>query len=311
MNNTHSAPVQVHTNGTAADDRPTALKSIYAALPQRIRTAVATNTFAQLTPEEREQYYHTVCTALKIDPTTKSFEWIVLNGKLTFYALRSATDQLRRVNNISIVVKSAGLVENSYVVVVEAREPNGRSDEEVGAVWVGGLTGEAYSNAVMKAYTKAKRRATLSIVGLGWLDESEIESIQAQQRERPQQPAQQPAQQQTAQQVAEQHGIRTAAQVEAEQNTSGTYITREQANHIIEVAHRCGWSDEVARWALQRELGVRKTTAIRPAQYQRAVELFSSEENAERYTIDYEQSMQHYNNIGAHTDDEVDYDAHI
>jgi hypothetical protein len=37
-----------------------------------------------------------------------------------------------------------------------------------------GLKGEALANALMKAETKAKRRATLSAVGLGMMDESEI-----------------------------------------------------------------------------------------------------------------------------------------
>ena len=39
------------------------------------------------------------------------------------------------------------------------------------------LKGEAHANAVLKAVTKAKRRVTLSICGLGWLDETEVESI--------------------------------------------------------------------------------------------------------------------------------------
>jgi hypothetical protein len=34
-----------------------------------------------------------------------------------------------------------------------------------------------YANAIMKAETKAKRRATLDLLGLGVLDESETESI--------------------------------------------------------------------------------------------------------------------------------------
>src|SRR6202008_2665643 len=37
--------------------------------------------------------------------------------------------------------------------------------------------GEALGNALMKASTKAKRRATLSICGLGMLDETELETI--------------------------------------------------------------------------------------------------------------------------------------
>ena len=40
-----------------------------------------------------------------------------------------------------------------------------------------GLRGEALSNAMMKATTKAKRRVTLSLCGLGMLDETEVESI--------------------------------------------------------------------------------------------------------------------------------------
>jgi hypothetical protein len=42
---------------------------------------------------------------------------------------------------------------------------------------VGGLKGEALANAEMKAVTKAKRRLTLSICGLGWLDETEISTV--------------------------------------------------------------------------------------------------------------------------------------
>jgi hypothetical protein len=34
-----------------------------------------------------------------------------------------------------------------------------------------------FGNALMKAVTKAKRRLTLSLVGLGWLDETEVETI--------------------------------------------------------------------------------------------------------------------------------------
>jgi hypothetical protein len=52
-------------------------------------------------------------------------------------------------------------------------------DAAKGAVSVQGLKGEALANALMKAETKAKRRATLSICGLGFLDETEIEDIPA------------------------------------------------------------------------------------------------------------------------------------
>jgi hypothetical protein len=54
---------------------------------------------------------------------------------------------------------------------------NGRTDESTGAVPIKGVHGEALANAFLKAETKAKRRVTLSICGLGLLDETELETI--------------------------------------------------------------------------------------------------------------------------------------
>ena len=63
------------------------------------------------------------------------------------------------------------------VVTVAVREKGGREDIATGSVCLKGLGGENLSNAYMKAETKAKRRATLSICGLAVLDESETDSI--------------------------------------------------------------------------------------------------------------------------------------
>ncbi len=69
------------------------------------------------------------------------------------------------------------LVDGVYVVTAQARTPTGRTDESIGAVTIDKLTGEARANALMKTETKAKRRVTLSICGLGMLDEAEVDSI--------------------------------------------------------------------------------------------------------------------------------------
>jgi hypothetical protein len=55
--------------------------------------------------------------------------------------------------------------------------PDGRTDEATGAVSLAGLSGTNLANSLMRAETKAKRRVTLSICGLGWLDESEVDSV--------------------------------------------------------------------------------------------------------------------------------------
>jgi hypothetical protein len=67
-------------------------------------------------------------------------------------------------------------------VTARATDRAGRSDESIGAVAIGGLKGDALCNALMKAETKAKRRATLAIVGLSFLDESEVETVQGARR---------------------------------------------------------------------------------------------------------------------------------
>lgn len=132
---------------------------------------------SKLHPQERVRYYAAVCESVGLNPLTRPFDYINLNGKLTLYAKKDATDQLRRIHNIAVRVTSRETHEGVYIVTAAAKMPNGREDEDVGAVNVGGLKGDAYANAVMKATTKAKRRVTLSICGLGMLDETEIETI--------------------------------------------------------------------------------------------------------------------------------------
>lgn len=160
---------------------------------------------SQLTTEQRLQYYSAVCNSLKLNPLTRPFEYLLLDSpgggkKLTLYARKDATDQLRNINGVSITSCSGELVEGVYVVTASATDMDGRVDIATGAValekeggeWksrgdgkrffqadgtVKPLTGEARANAMMKAETKAKRRVTLSLCGLGMLDETEVETI--------------------------------------------------------------------------------------------------------------------------------------
>lgn len=132
---------------------------------------------AQLSPADRLDYYARVCQSLGLNPLTRPFEYIVLNGRLTLYARRDATDQLRRMHGVSCEITSRERTDDVYVVAVRVTDRDGRTDEATGAVPIAGLKGESLANALMKAETKAKRRATLSICGLGWIDETEIETI--------------------------------------------------------------------------------------------------------------------------------------
>ncbi len=132
---------------------------------------------AALSAEQRVSYVVRVCDSLGVNPWTKPFEYIRLNGKLVLYAKRDLTDQLRKLHGISITIVSRELVGDLYIVTARATDPTGRTDESIAAVSVKGLSGDNYANAVMKTETKAKRRVTLSICGLGMLDETEVASI--------------------------------------------------------------------------------------------------------------------------------------
>jgi len=145
--------------------------------PDVIAKVLLGGDLAQLTSQQKISYYRSVCESLGLNPLTKPFEYIRLSGREVLYATRNCTDQLRHAHRISVTITAREIVEDCYVVTARASFPDGRHDESIGAVPIAALKGESRSNAMMKAETKAKRRVTLSLVGLSTLDESEVDSI--------------------------------------------------------------------------------------------------------------------------------------
>ena len=135
-----------------------------------------------LSPAQAVEYMLTVCKSLGLNPLTKPFEFLDLSGKRVLYARKDCTEQLRQIHGVSVRIVAREVVEDVYVVTAQATNKAGRCDESIGAVNIKGLTGEVKANALMKAETKAKRRVTLSISGLGMLDETEVDSVPGAQR---------------------------------------------------------------------------------------------------------------------------------
>jgi hypothetical protein len=131
---------------------------------------------SKLTPGQRVNYYQRVCESIGLNPLTKPFAYITLNGKLTLYALKDAADQLRNLHGVSIDDVDIKETDTQFIVKVKGHDATGRSDVEVGVVNKSDMRGDT-ANAQMKAVTKAKRRLTLSICGLGMLDETEVQTI--------------------------------------------------------------------------------------------------------------------------------------
>lgn len=158
-----------------------------------------------LSSVERVQYYRELCASLQINPLTKPFEYLQMKAegggtKLTLYTTKNCTDQLRSSHKASSTIVAREIVDGVYIVTARATTPDGRQEESIGAVavlkedgqWKTEQSGkrvftpsgrliplrpEERANAMMKAETKAKRRATLSLFGLSFVDDSEVDSI--------------------------------------------------------------------------------------------------------------------------------------
>lgn len=190
---------------TDRPQQPTALVTIDDAArehgldPTALQAFILEGDLSSVPPARRASIYVALCSYIGVDPIERPF-LIFRDGKReVLYAARSCTSALCRSRGISreivdVAIKTLG---GHDVVIAKARatiSETGRHDEATGAVpllvreteWINGRkvdkgwrnpTPEEVSNAIMKAETKAKRRAVLDLVGLGIPDESEVATI--------------------------------------------------------------------------------------------------------------------------------------
>lgn len=156
---------------------------------------------SKLTFKQRHEYVNTLCAIWKLDPLTKPFDWIDLDKKLVLYLNKGGTEQLRRVHGISVIKVEKSREGDMFFVTAYGKDASGREDVATGAVSLvtpeksyfdktkkqrvvvdlGGqpLSREAEINAILKCESKAKRRLTLSMGGLGMPSEDDIEDMKA------------------------------------------------------------------------------------------------------------------------------------
>lgn len=143
---------------------------------------MVTGDISKMTMVQKADFLTQLAKAYGLSPFPRPFELIPgRNGKEIIYANKSCTDQLRKIYGVSLEIVYAGVfkigeTENPSVYTVRARatDKEGRTDESVGSVSIAGLGPEDLANATMRCETKAKRRVTLSVCGLSFLDESEV-----------------------------------------------------------------------------------------------------------------------------------------
>jgi|SRR5580692_1553453 hypothetical protein len=135
---------------------------------------------AKMNDGMKVDYYRRFCDSLGLNPLTQPFKILKFQGKEVLYATKDCTEQLRKLHGVSVIELGSDFQPQvTYMVTCKVKDKDGKTDVATGVVSIEGLKGEALANAMMKAETKAKRRATLSICGLGMLDESEIETVDA------------------------------------------------------------------------------------------------------------------------------------
>jgi hypothetical protein len=144
---------------------------------QTLEHVLGTGDLSKLSTQQRVEFYAKTCQSLGLNPLTRPFRFMSFQGNTVMYATRDCADQLRKVNGITLHVVDKQLDDELFVVTVRARDKHGREDEDMGAVTIANLKGESRANALMKALTKAKRRVTLSICGLGLTDEAELDTM--------------------------------------------------------------------------------------------------------------------------------------
>ncbi len=144
---------------------------------QAYEVALVQGDLSRLSETECISYYNNVCESVGLNPLTKPFEYLFLNGKKILYAKKDATDQLRKLNGISVIKVESKIEDGLLETTVYGQDKTGRVDSEIGVVLVSNLKGLDLANAKMKGLTKAKRRLTLSMSGLGLLDETEVADI--------------------------------------------------------------------------------------------------------------------------------------
>ena len=159
-----------------------------------------------LKDSEKLIYYKRICERYGLDPVGKPFQIIKFqDGKQTLYCTREGCQQLSFINNVSHQITDRQIQETTegkiFLVTARAVLPTGRFSESIGAVplykadgrWINQqppkksyfetngkyirLIADNYCNALMKTETKAKRRATLDLLGLGIMEEQEVETI--------------------------------------------------------------------------------------------------------------------------------------
>lgn len=145
---------------------------------------VMTGDLTKLTQEQRDIHYMNVCEAMELNYRLQPLAYLNLDDpqggrRLILYALRGATDQIRRNKKIKVTKLTKEVTEEVVTYTCEGEDKEGITEISTGSVSIKAKRGSDLANAFMAAETKSKRRMTLAFSGSGLLDETEVADINA------------------------------------------------------------------------------------------------------------------------------------
>lgn len=147
-------------------------------LSDAVALAISQQNLKDLSDAQKVEAIRAICAAAQL-PVALSPIMLLPGegGRLVPYVTAAGTNTIRANKRISIAIVDRQTIDGVHIVRARATASDGTVDESTGAVPTEGLKGVALANALMKAETKAKRRVTLSIAGIGFMDESEIDQV--------------------------------------------------------------------------------------------------------------------------------------
>src|ERR1700676_4843575 len=104
-------------------------------IPEAIEKVLILGDLSSLQPQERVDYYKRVCNSLGLNPLTMPFSYILFRefdgapAKLSLYANKSCTEQLRKIHGVSVVPPMRRTKDGNIITVeVDVRDRTGRTD---------------------------------------------------------------------------------------------------------------------------------------------------------------------------------------
>jgi len=113
--------------------------------PQIIEQLLAVNDLSVLTSAQRVKLIKMLCESLGLNPLTRPLQFVEFKSadgdgnseakkKLSIYATKECTEQLRKIHGVSVEDLKREVVENICIVTAYVQDKTGRKDTSTGAV---------------------------------------------------------------------------------------------------------------------------------------------------------------------------------